>query len=168
MAVCLFTFHGYGTWWPDRPRGYTTVEDGVLESDPVMGDVYRAQAKFDPVEFDGGIQRVLVAGGADICGRRNWRLHAVGTDPTHAHYLISRQENFEFTEVRDKLKNVLSLFLGRYTKITNRTWFAHGGSNKQVGDRHHFDHLVNVYLPSQRGFFWKEGQDLPKIPNGIL
>ena len=50
-----------------------------------MGDVYRGQAKFDPVEFDDGMQHILVAGGLDICVRRNWRLHAVGTDPTHAH-----------------------------------------------------------------------------------
>jgi hypothetical protein len=168
MAVCLFTFHAYGTWWPDNPRGYTKVEQGILPPDEQMAERYRQNAKFEPVSFDLTLQQVLIAGCHDICTRRDWRLHAVGSDPTHAHYLISQHGYFDFLTVRDKLKNLLSLFLGRATSTTGRKWFAHGGSNKRVGDRKHFDHLVETYLPSQRGLFWKEGMPLPEIPNGIL
>ena len=114
------------------------------------------------------MQGVLIVGGYDVCARRDWRLHAVGTDPTHAHYLISQEGYFDFVEVRDKLKNLLSLFLGRAAGISGRTWFATGGSNKRVKDRKHFDHLVNIYLPQQRGLFWKEGEPLPEIGDGIL
>ena len=168
MAVGLFTFHAYGTWWPDNPRGYTAKDDDVRARDENMAERYREHARFEPVQFDMAEQRVLIAGAHDICMRRGWRLHAVGTDPTHAHYLISQRGYFDFVEVRDRLKNLLSLFFGRSTGTTGRTWFAAGGSNKRVEDRKHFDHLVDTYLPQQRGMFWKEGQKLPEIGEGIL
>jgi hypothetical protein len=168
MPVCLFTFHSYGTWWPDHPKGYTTKDDGVLPPDGELADRYREEAKFEVVNFDTGMQRVLIAGGYDICSRREWRLHAVGTDGTHAHYLISRPGYFEFLEVRDKLKNLLSLFLGRYTSVSGRQWFAAGGSNQRVKDQAHFDRLVTTYLPDHRGVFWKEGMEVPELGEGIL
>jgi hypothetical protein len=123
-----------------------------------MAQRYREHAKFDPVDFDAAMQGVLIAGGYDVCTRRAWRLHAVGTYPTHAHYLISQSGYFDFIDVRDKVKNLLSLFLGRSAGISGRTWFAAGGSNKRV----------NTYLPQQRGLFWKEGEPLPEIVEGIL
>ena len=48
----MFTFHGYGTWWPDHPRGYVQKGKGVLPPDPEKGEQYRENAKFDPVRFD--------------------------------------------------------------------------------------------------------------------
>jgi hypothetical protein len=133
-----------------------------------LADRYREEAKFGVVNFDSGMQRVLIAGGHDVCARRNWRLHAVGTDATHAHYLISRSGYFEFVEVRDKLKNLLSLFLGRYTGINGRQWFAAGGSNQRVKDQAHLDRLVTSYLPDHRGVYWEEGMEVPEIREGIL
>ena len=168
MAVALFTLHAYGTWWPDHPRGYTHRELGVLPPDADKAEWFRQQAKFESVEFDAGMQRVLIAGAFDVCERRRWKLHAAGTDPTHGHFLISQPGYFDFVEVRDKLKNLLSLFLGRATGVTGRTWFAAGGSTKRVKDRQHFDCLVNKYLADQRGLSWKEGEALPEIADGIL
>jgi len=81
---------------------------------------------------------------------------------------VSHPGYFDFVEARGKMKNLLSLFLGRSTGITGRKWFAEGGSNKRVKDRKHFDHLIETYLPKQRGLFWKEGMELPEIPEGIL
>ena len=43
-----------------------------------------------------------------------------------------------------------------------------GASRKRVEDQDHFDRLVNSYLPGQRGLFWKEGLELPTIPDNIL
>ena len=133
-----------------------------------LGGIIHTYQKFDPVNFDEGMQKVLIAGGHDVCTRRAWRPHAFGTDPTHAHYLISQRGYFDFLEVRRKLKNILSLFLGRYTGETGRPWFAADGSSKQVKDQDHFDYLVNRYLPDHRGVFWKEGLSLPTIPDNIL
>jgi len=83
MAVGLFTFHAYGTWWPDDGRGYTRKGGGVVPRDTDMAERYQERAASDPVEFDEQMQRVLIAGMQDLCTRRSWRLHAVGTDPTH-------------------------------------------------------------------------------------
>jgi hypothetical protein len=70
--------------------------------------------------------------------------------------------------VRDKLKNILSLFLGRLAGQQGKRWFVADGSRKRVNDRDHFDYLVQRYLPKHRGVFWKEGEPLPEIPDGIL
>jgi hypothetical protein len=129
---------------------------------------YDASAADEPVAFYDGIQRVLIAGAADICGRRDWRLHAVGTDPTHGHFLISKPGFMDWELVRDKLKNVLSLFLGRLTAQPGKLWFVSKGSRKRVADRAHFEYLVDEYLPDHRGLFWKEGDPLPPIPDGVL
>ena len=74
----------------------------------------------------------------------------------------------DWEAVRDKLKNILSLFLGRATGQIGKSWFVKLGSRKHVKDRQHFDYLVTTYLPGQRGLFWKEGDMLPEIPDGIL
>ncbi|HSV13841.1 MAG TPA: hypothetical protein VLI90_06250 [Tepidisphaeraceae bacterium] len=111
---------------------------------------------------------MLICGGYDVCSRRNLRLHAVGTDPTHGHYLVSDKDFLDWELVRDKLKNLLSLFLGRATGNAGRRWFSDGASRKRVETQSHFDHLVNSYLPDQCGIFWKPGVMLPEIPDGIL
>ncbi len=114
------------------------------------------------------MQAVLIAGAADVCRRRCWRLHASGTDPTHGHFLISWNEFTPWSDVSDKLKNLLSLFLGRLANETGRRWFSAQQSRKRVRTRQHFDYLMKEYLPDQRGLSWGEGETLPEIPEGIL
>ena len=67
-----------------------------------------------------------------------------------------------------KLKNLLSLFLGRATNRPGQRWFVRGGSRKRVKDRDHLDHLLDTYLPDHRGVFWREGQPIPADRLGIL
>jgi hypothetical protein len=143
MSVYLITLHAYRTWGPDKARGYVRDGAGILPADEDMGRMYDASAEDEPVEFSEAVQRVLIVGGVDICRRREWRLHAVGTDPTHGHFLISRPGFMDWEVVRDKLKNVLSLFLGRLTSQPGKPWFAAKGSRKRVADRKHFDFLVD-------------------------
>ena len=59
-----------------------------------------------------GVQ-VLILGSHDICAHRGWRLHAIGTDPEHVHIVLSWKPRYPWREVMDKLKNLLSLFIGR-------------------------------------------------------
>jgi hypothetical protein len=141
---------------------------GIQPPNEELARMYDGQASDDPVEFSTELERVLIAGAFDICLRREWRLHAVGTDPTHGHFLISQAGFMDWQAVRDKLKNLLSLFLGRATAQPGKRWFGAEGSRKRVGNRAHFDYLVETYLPNQRGLFWKEGDTLPEIPEGIL
>jgi hypothetical protein len=168
VSVYLITLHAYRSWGPDRPRGYVRDGTGILPADPDKARMYDASAGDEPVEFSVQMQRLLIVGAADVCHRRGWRLHAVGTDPTHGHFLVSQPGFMDWQFVRDKLKNILSLFLGRLIDKRGKRWFVAKGSRKRVADREHFDYLVDEYLPGQRGLFWKEGDPLPEIPDGIL
>jgi hypothetical protein len=115
------------------------------------------------------MQQVLLVGAADICRQRKWRFHGGGTDPTHGHFLISWKEFIPSSEVERVLKNVLSLFLGRWCEQQGRRWFVAHGSCRRVTERKHFDHLIKTYFPDhRRGFYWIEGQALPDIPRWFL
>jgi REP element-mobilizing transposase RayT len=161
VAVYHFTFHAYRDWRPDHPRGYVRRNQGILPPDPEMARKYDQRATATPVNFDESIQRILIRGATDICARRKWRLHAVGTDPGHAHFVISWQEFMAWSEVMEKLKNILSLLLGRDLQKPGGKWFERGGSRRRVKHRAHLHYLINEYLPSHRGLFWKEGDPLP-------
>ena len=168
MAVYLFTYHAYRSWNADHPRGYTRKDQGVLPPDEARADFYDRNAKQPPVEFDRVMQAVLIAGAADVCRHRGWRLHSSGTDPPHGHFLVSWKEFTPWNEVSDKLKNLLSLFLGRLANENGRRWFSAQQSRKRGTTQQHFDFLVTRYLPDQRGLSWTEGDELPAVPEGIL
>ncbi len=165
MAVYLITLHAYRTWGPDKPRGFVRKGQGIQPPSEEVARMYNGQAGDDPVSFSVVSQRVLITGAYDICAHRQWRLHAVGTDPTHGHFLISQSGFMNWQAVRDKLKNLLSLFLGRASGVQGKRWFVADGSRKHVQNKAHFDYLVDSYLPKQRGAFWKEGDVLPGLPH---
>ena len=37
MPVYLFTFHAYGSWLPDNPRGYVRRKEGIQPQDVPLG-----------------------------------------------------------------------------------------------------------------------------------
>jgi REP element-mobilizing transposase RayT len=161
MAVYHFTIHAYGTWRADNPRGYVHHDDGLLPPDPIIARARDAAANFDTMEFNEPIQRLLIRAAWETCRRRGWRLHAVGTDPTHIHLLVSWIEFLLWSNVFNRLKNGMSYMLGKEIGPRGRRWFVRGGSRKRVVERGHFDYLMNTYLPDHRGVFWREGQELP-------
>jgi hypothetical protein len=120
------------------------------------------------IQFDADMQRVLIVGTYDICQRRGWRFHGAGNDLTHYHSLVSWKGFVDWQEARDTLKNILSLFLGRWTGREGVTWFVEGGSRKRVETREHFDYLLDTYIPDHRGVYWREGMPLPDIPRWFL
>lgn len=168
MAVYHFTLHAYRTWSPSHPKGYTVRGKGYQPSDVRRAQNYDQRAKFPKVSFDRRMQEVLVLGSIDACRRRGWRLHVVATDPTHFHAVVSWGGFIPGQDVRAKLKNVLSLLLGRVTGQPGRPWFVRDGSRKRVQTREHFDYLLTEYLPDHRGVFWKEGDPIPEDKHGIL
>ena len=74
------------------------------------------------------MQNVIIAGAFDACERRKWRLHGVGFEANQVHLLISWKDFLEWEAVREKLKTLLSLFLGRLVGEQGRKWFVAGGS----------------------------------------
>jgi hypothetical protein len=168
VAVYHFTLHAFGTWRADHPRGYTIREEGYQTPDAEEQKRREDDLSQRVIAFDEPMQRILVAGAHDICQRRGWTLHGAGNDRTHFHALISWKEFTDWQDVRDKLKNVLSLLLGRWSGQTGTTWFVDGGSRKRVTTRKHFDYLLDTYFPDHRGVFWREGMVLPEIPEWVL
>jgi hypothetical protein len=168
VAVYHFTYHAFGTWRADHPRGYTVRGEGYRPPDPVEQARRQENLTQPVVHFDEMMQRVLIAGTYDVCENRGWHLYGAGNDPTHYHAAIGWDEFVEWQLVRDKLKNLLSLFLGRWTGIEGRTWFVEGGSRKRVRDKAHLEYLLNTYFPDHRGVFWKRGMPLPEVPGWVL
>ena len=58
-----------------------------------MQQHYDDRANQPPASFDAtAIQEILILGTYDICRRRGWRLHGVGTDERHFHWVVSWRE----------------------------------------------------------------------------
>jgi hypothetical protein len=168
MPVYHFTIHAYRSWSPNHRRGFTERGKGYQPPSPEKAERYDNNAKQDKVIFDREIQEILILGATDVCRRRKWRLHGVGTDPSHFHIVISWRSFIPWNQVMGKLKNILSLILGRALNEPGRRWFVTRASRKRVKDADHLRHLLNTYLPDHPGVFWKEGMKLPEDRWGIL
>ena len=169
MPVYHFTVHAYRSWGPAKPRGYVQRGKGYLPRDPDMQKKYDERAKQDPASFDArALQEILILGCYDVCRRRGWRLHVVGTDPLHWHWVVSWRGFVPWQDVRRITKNVLSTLLNRVTGEKGRRWFVRDGSRKRVENEDHLGYLAKTYLPDHRGLFWREGMPLPQDRYGIL
>jgi hypothetical protein len=166
MPVYHFTLHAYRSWSPNHRRGYTEQGKGYQPPNQERADQYDNNAKQEKATFDEEVQRILVAGADDICRRRGWRLHGVGTDLSHGHFVISWTSFIPWDEVMGKLKNVLSFLINRARKEKGRRWFVAGGSRKRVEDPSHLKYLLDTYLPDHPGIFWREGMPLPEVDLG--
>lgn len=155
MPCYLFTFHAYGSWMPDRRQGYVARGRGALPRDEAEARRYRQRAKFETVSFERRVQRLLVDETQTAAGRQRFRVHAVATDPTHVHILLSWRDIRTVLRVRMSLKSSLTRRLNR--EVGRRTWFVENASRKRVRDGAHFEHLMTTYLPAHRGVFWREG-----------
>ena len=61
MPCYLFTFHAYGTWLPDRRRGYVRRDkQGIHKQDHELADKYKEQMSQDIVRFDRDIQELMI------------------------------------------------------------------------------------------------------------
>lgn len=160
MPVFLFTIHAYRSWGPDNPRGFVRRGEGILPPDAGLAKAYDQQATDQPASFGAAERQQMGWIIADACTRRDWRLHALAVEPTHAHLLVSWADEAKASAVCGKLKNLISRELNLGLK-TKRKWLSRGASRKQVYDRMHFDHLVGKYLPGHRGLFWCEGRQPP-------
>jgi len=161
MPVYMFTFHAYGSWMPDHPRGYAQRGAGILPPDSGMADRYRRRMKQPETTFTRARQRILVEGSIDIGERRSWRPHAVGTDRTHVHILMSwTDQKTAWPFVRDTLKRLLGMMLSQAEDVRGVRWFSRKGSRKRVRDRGHFEYLITSYLPDHPGVFWSERSGL--------
>ena len=154
MPCYLFTYHTYASWLPDRPEGYVRRHEGLLTSDEQVADQYKYNATQDGIVLDSPLQRLLIKEVLDACGIQDNRPHAVATDSTHIHTLLSWQSEKTWDKVTRSLKSSLTRRLN--SEHGKREWLSEGRSRSHVKDREHFEYLMNEYLPKHGGLKWVE------------
>ena len=152
MPVYLFTWHGYGTWMPDRPRGYVKRDKGVLPPDEHMAECYRELAVGAEVHFVERHQRVMIDELLKAAPRQRLHLHGVATDLTHLHALLSWWDERPWKAVRRSARSSLTRRLNQ--AFEHREWLSEGGGRKDETDDEHFSHLMQNYLPKHSGLQW--------------
>ncbi len=154
MPCYLFTFHAYGTWLPDRKRGYVRRDgQGIHEQNLELADKYKEQMTQDVVRFDRALQTRIIESLQETTSFQGLRLHGVATDTSHVHMLISWKDDRKWDSIRRSLKHALTTHLNH---IKKQQWFTRAGSRKQVKDQEHFDYLMLRYLRSHKGVQWFE------------
>jgi hypothetical protein len=160
MPCYLFTYHAYGTWLPNRKQGYVKRGSGILPSSDHMHRLYVTAMKEGVVAFDEHGQRQAIETLLKSQAPQRFDLHFVATDTTHIHALTAWRDDRQPIPMRGGLKTSLSKAFN--LEFHRRTWFAEGGSRKQVLDRKHYDHLMNIYLPKHSGWKWSRARGLFK------
>jgi REP element-mobilizing transposase RayT len=145
MPCFLFTIHGKYTWMPDHPRGYVHRQHGLLPSDADMAEYYRHFRDVDVVNFTDAMQALLIDTAQKAGAFIEAIVHAVATESTHIHVLVSWKGRREWKSIRASIRTALSRMLNE--KFGNRDWFTDGSSRKRVRDHEHFDYLILEYLP---------------------
>ncbi|MEZ6191279.1 MAG: hypothetical protein R3C45_08310 [Phycisphaerales bacterium] len=152
MPVYHFTYHAYGTWLPDKPRGYTRHKTGIHPPDPRMAQRYRDNMAEPPASFPRTVQRALIDELITACDRQSYQPHAAATDKTHLHVIVAWKTTRAWRRVRAGLQHSLSRRLNQ--GFGKRTWFVAHPSRKRVKDKGHYDYLIQRYLPDHRGWKW--------------
>ena len=152
MAVYLFTLHSYGSWLPDRARGYFKRGEGVLPRDDMMAGYYREDMNAGVVVFNRAMQAQIIQAITGHCDVKAYRLYQIATDSTHVHVLIGWEGYVKWESARRSLKHSISSRLNQ--QFGKRQWLTRGGSRKRVEHRKYFDYLMTKYLPSHRGVKW--------------
>lgn len=152
MPCYLVTYHAYGSWLPDRRRGYVRRDRGIIPADTHVAKLYRRDMAESPVVLNGALQRAAIAALLDSQQPQRFNMHAMATDRTHVHALLSWRDSRDAVKMRALLKGSVTRALN--AEFGRRNWLAEGGSRKQVRDRRHFDHLRTEYLPKHTGWKW--------------
>ncbi|MEM9347103.1 MAG: hypothetical protein AAGB26_10855 [Planctomycetota bacterium] len=152
MPVYLFTYHAYGTWLPDKPKGYVRRKQGVLQADADQADTYRSQMKDAAVSFDEQMQRLLIETAQSTASFLEIEIRLIATDTTHLHILLQWRHTRPWDKLRASIKVKLSKLLKE--QLGDRPWLSEGASRKQVTEDEHLHYLENQYLPDHRGWKW--------------
>ena len=165
MPVYLFTYHAYGTWWPDRPQGFVQEGKGIQPANSNLAVAYRKAAKHPAVSFECAMQKQLIQKLHHIAKTDSLLLYAATVDPTHVHALVGWIDGRGYANVRGRIKNLLSLHLSRLAGTTGSPWFVKESSRKHVKDEDHFEYLVNTYLPKHLGWQWYQRRGWVEPPS---
>jgi len=105
-------------------------------------------------EFGEPLQLLLISESKTAARFQRFRLHAVATEPSHLHALMSWPDDRSPARINDSMKKSLTICLKK--NIAERIWFSKGGNERHVKDLKHFEYLMTEYLPSHSGWKWDE------------
>ncbi|MBX2852489.1 MAG: hypothetical protein KTR15_12175 [Phycisphaeraceae bacterium] len=152
MPVYHFTFHAYGTWLPDHPKGYARREKGALPPDEAMAGRYREQMKGEPTAFSDKAQAVALQALIDSQLLQHFTLYAVASEASHLHVVLAWDDEREPVAVRSRIKTSMTRALNQ--ALGRRTWFVKNAGQTPVRDELHLHELAHSYLPSHGGLYW--------------
>jgi len=156
MPCYHFTFHGYGTWMPDRGRGYVRRTRGLQPRDEAMGRLYRGKQREPAAPFERAHVELLFATAREAAGALKAVVHGTGGDRTHVHVAMSWEHERPWKAMRTSLRGALTRALN--ARFGKRTWFSDSPSRKRVRDHAHFDWLMLEYFPEHR-WHWVREED---------
>ena len=156
MPCYLFSYHAYGSWLPDRRRGYVRRGQGIVPPDEQMAARYRSNLKQAIVCFDAAIQQWMIDEVLVACRYQQLRCHYISTESTHLHVLVSWSIERTWEVTRAKLRESITRRLNR--EIGRQEWFSKSPSRKRMTDRTHFNYLMTDYLGKHSGWKWYEGR----------
>jgi REP element-mobilizing transposase RayT len=145
MPCYHFTYHGHGTWMPDRAAGYVHRTRGLMSADPAMAQRYRRNQREPSVDFSEVQLHLLIDTIRLTTSHLDIRVHAIGADKTHIHVVVSWKGDRSFTGIRSSIRYAMTRALNQ--RFARRTWFSDQPSRKRVRNREHFNQLVTDYLP---------------------
>jgi len=90
----FITWRTYGTWLHGDERGsvdryHNQFGQEKLSANEIRRKQHKAKLKSDPVTLDAARRRVVTQAISDVCGYRNWHLHAVNVRTNHAHLVTA-------------------------------------------------------------------------------
>ena len=159
----MFNYHGYRTWMPDHPRGYTRHGEGVLPPDADLAANYHRRAKHETMRFDERRQGIVVDAVIEVSRNISVNVYHVVCVSTHAHVITSWRDDRSWEQIYDRMKRIVGFKLAKAEGVTGRRWLAARRAGKVVRDIEHLRHLMTVYLPGHHGVTWVNEAVLARV-----
>jgi len=132
-AGYFLTFTTYGTRLHGDPRGSVLRHDNAVGTpafapNPVRNRFERALMTASPMRFTEDQRRMVAMAIAEVCARREWRLHALNVRTNHVHVVVTSEAPI------DQVMNTFKAYATRKLRESNlvgggaRTWARHGST----------------------------------------
>jgi REP element-mobilizing transposase RayT len=132
----LITFTTFGTWLHGDPRGSADRDHNIpgtpyLDPNPRRAGWERRRARQSSVTLDSVARSVVKAAVVEVCGYRDWSLHALNVRTNHVHAVVSAPVRPELILHDLKAYATRALRRARRAGAGNTPW-TRGGSTRYL------------------------------------